>query len=79
MSAGLILLVLVIGLAVVAVVAAPFVRPERDPDRGQSDRLAELDLRTGKLSRQDHRAIDRELRREAIEILEQIDAEKETI
>ena len=95
MSAGLILLVLVIGLAVVAVVAAPFVRPERDPDRGQSDRLAELearkeakyreirdaelDLRTGKLSREDHRAIDRELRREAIEILEQIDAEKETL
>jgi hypothetical protein len=94
-SAGLILLVLVIGLAVVAVVAAPFVRPERDPDRGQSDRLAELearkeakyreirdaelDLRTGKLSREDHRAIDRELRREAIEILEQIDAEKETL
>ena len=95
MSVGLILLVLVIGLAVVAVVAAPFVRPERDPDRGQSDRLAELearkeakyreirdaelDLRTGKLSREDHRAIDRELRREAIEILEQIDAEKETL
>jgi hypothetical protein len=94
-SAGLILLVLVIGLAVVAVVAAPFVRPERDPDRGQSDHLAELearkeakyreirdaelDLRTGKLSREDHRAIDRELRREAIEILEQIDAEKETL
>ena len=42
-------------------------------------RDAELDLRTGKLSREDHRAIDRELRREAIEILEQIDAEKETL
>ncbi len=95
MSVGLILLVLVIGLAVVAAVAAPFVRPERGPDGGQSDRLAELearkeakyreirdaelDLRTGKLSREDHRAIDRELRREAIEILEKIDKEKETI
>ena len=94
MSAGLILLVLVIGLAVVAAVAAPFVRGEREPD-GPSDRLAELDarkeakyreirdaeldLRTGKLSREDHRAIDRELRREAIEILEAIDKEKEAI
>lgn len=89
MSAGLILLVLVIGLAVVAVVAAPFVRPERDPDRGQSDRLAELearkeakyreirdaelDHRMGKLSRDDWRSVDSDLRAEAIEILRQLD------
>lgn len=36
-------------------------------------RDAEMDLRTGKLSVQDHRALDRALRAEAVEILEQID------
>ena len=36
-------------------------------------RDAELDYRTGKLSREDHRALDRSLRREAIAILEEID------
>ena len=36
-------------------------------------RDAELDYRTGKLSREDHRALDRTLRREAIAILEEID------
>jgi hypothetical protein len=36
-------------------------------------RDAELDYRTGKLSREDHRALDRALRREAIGILEEID------
>jgi hypothetical protein len=37
-------------------------------------RDAELDLQMGKLSPEDHRAIDRELRAEAIEILRRLDA-----
>lgn len=36
-------------------------------------RDAELDLQMGKLSKEDHRAIDRELRAEAIEILRRLD------
>jgi len=36
-------------------------------------RDAELDYRTGKLSSEDHSALDRGLRREAIAILEEID------
>jgi hypothetical protein len=37
-------------------------------------RDAELDYRTGKLSREDYEAIDGELRAEAIEILDRLDA-----
>ena len=37
-------------------------------------RDAELDQRTGKLSAEDHRALDRELRAEAIALLKRIDA-----
>ena len=40
-------------------------------------RDAELDYRTGKLSQEDHRALDRALRREAIAILEEMDAARE--
>jgi len=36
-------------------------------------RDAQLDLEMGKLSKEDHRAVDRELRAEAIEILKRID------
>ena len=36
-------------------------------------RDAELDLRTGKLSAEDHRALDRQLRAEAVEILRALD------
>jgi flagellar biosynthesis/type III secretory pathway M-ring protein FliF/YscJ len=36
-------------------------------------RDAELDFRTGKLDEADHRAIDRQLRAEAVEILRQLD------
>ena len=36
-------------------------------------RDAELDLQTGKLSDADHRALDRQLRAEAMEILRQLD------
>jgi hypothetical protein len=40
-------------------------------------RDAELDYRTGKLSREDYDAIDGELRAEAIEILNRLEAEEE--
>jgi hypothetical protein len=40
-------------------------------------RDAELDYRTGKLSREDYEAIDGELRAEAIEILNQLEADEE--
>ena len=36
-------------------------------------RDAEMDLRTGKLSDDDHRALDRQLRAEAIEVLRELD------
>ncbi len=36
-------------------------------------RDAELDLRTGKLSAEDHRALDRQLRAEAVAILKALD------
>ena len=78
-----------IALAVGAALVAPFLRPEREEDRARGERLAELearkeakyreirdaelDYRMGKLSREDHRAMDRSLRREAIGILAEID------
>jgi hypothetical protein len=40
-------------------------------------RDAEADFQAGKLSREDYRALDRELRREAVEILAEIDRAKE--
>jgi hypothetical protein len=39
-------------------------------------RDAEMDFRTGKLSKEDHRALDRQLRAEAIQLLRRIDAIK---
>jgi hypothetical protein len=39
----------------------------------QEIRDAELDVRLGKLSAEDHRALDRQLRAEAIEILRELD------
>jgi hypothetical protein len=81
--------VIAIAAAVVVLVAAPLVRGERDETGRRSDRLAELearkeakyreirdaqsDLRAGKLSPEDHRTLDRGLRREAIEILDEIE------
>ncbi|MEY2442425.1 MAG: hypothetical protein QOJ46_1851, partial [bacterium] len=38
-------------------------------------RDAEMDYKTGKLSEEDHRALDRQLRAEAIEVLHAIDEE----
>ena len=56
----------------------------REPERGALEaereakyreiRDAELDYRTGKLSRDDYEAIDRTLRAEAIEILDRLEA-----
>jgi hypothetical protein len=40
-------------------------------------RDAQLDLEMGKLSEEDHRAVDRELRAEAIEILKRLDGLEE--
>jgi hypothetical protein len=81
--------VIVIALVVGAAVATPFLRSEPEGGAVHGERLAELearkeakyreirdaelDYRTGKLSQEDHRALDRSLRREAIAILEEID------
>ena len=75
---------------VAAVVARPFVRGVGDEEptgsvareeleaakeaKYREIRDARLDLEMGKLSKDDHRAIDRELRGEAIAILKQLDA-----
>ncbi len=40
-------------------------------------RDAEMDLRTGKLSEEDHRALDATLRAEAVEILRELDAARD--
>ena len=83
------LLVIVAVLAtVVAIVAAPL-RAGRSARDEAADRIAELearrdakyreirdaemDLRTGKLSAEDHRVLDRQLRAEAMEVLRALD------
>ena len=81
-------LVVLIGL-VALVVLRPLITGERDdgaeaPDRAELEaakeakyreiRDAELDRQMGKLSEEDHRAVDRELREEAIDILRRLDA-----
>ena len=76
------LLVLVVALVVSAPLRRPSSDPVDDPDAARRADLeaardakyreirdAELDLRTGKLSSEDHRGLDRQLRAEAIEIL----------
>jgi len=81
--------VIAIAAAAVALVAAPLVRSAGTGTGGQPERLAELearkeakyreirdaqnDLAAGKLSPEDHAPLDRGLRREAVEILEEID------
>jgi hypothetical protein len=82
------LLVLAVLAAVVLVVSAPLRRPpgDREPeDRGlaaleaaketkyREIRDAELDRRTDKLSEEDWRALDAQLRAEAVEILRRLD------
>ncbi len=85
-----VLLVLVVLAVVVLVVSAPLrggthVTAERDEARRadleqakavkyREIRDAEMDYRTGKLSQADWRAVDRDLRTEAMEILRALDA-----
>jgi hypothetical protein len=85
----LVLAVIAIAAAVVALVAAPLVRGDDTEANRRTEQLAELearkeakyreirdaqnDLRAGKLSAEDHRALDAGLRREAVEILAEID------
>ena len=81
-------LVILIGL-VALVVLRPLIAGEREDAVQAADRAeleaakeakyreirdAELDRQMGKLSEEDHRAVDRELREEAIEILRRLDA-----
>ena len=87
------LLVLAVLVVVVLVIAGPLRRPrgEREPeDRGEAAldaakeakyreiRDAELDRRTGKLSEEDWRSLDAQLRAEAIEILRRLDQARGT-
>jgi hypothetical protein len=82
------LLVLVVLALVVLVVSAPLrrgARPEVDVDAAREEleaerdakyreiRDAELDRRSGKLSDEDWRTVDRALRGEAVEILRRLD------
>jgi hypothetical protein len=84
------LLVILALALVVWVVGAPLRRgPQAAEDSGELERVGleaardakyreirelELDHRTGKLSDEDFRALDRQLRREAVEILRELDA-----
>ena len=52
--------------------SAPSSRPRKDA-KYREIRDAELDYRTGKLSEEDWRALDRELRAEAIDMLRRLD------
>jgi hypothetical protein len=82
------ILALMLLAVVILVVSAPLrsVRRRGDPASGEPDELqaareakyreirdAELDYRTGKLSREDYLAVDATLRAEAVEILRRID------
>jgi flagellar biosynthesis/type III secretory pathway M-ring protein FliF/YscJ len=82
------LAIVVFGLGVAFIVVRPLLRPaEREsPDEARHETLeaakeakyreirdADLDHRMGKLSDADYRETDRELRRQAIEILRQLD------
>ena len=81
--------VLVVLAVVVAMLAQPLRRGPGAIERSEAARVrdleaareakyqeirdAELDARLGKLSPEDHRALDRQLRAEAIEILRELD------
>ncbi len=81
-------MLVLVGVAVLAISAPLRRRAEREvadrADRADLEaardtkyaeiRDAELDFRTGKLSEADWRALDRQLRREAVEILHRLDA-----
>ncbi len=83
-AAALIVLLCLVGLVVMAPLRSG-AKAEK-PDEGAREELeaakeakyreirdAELDLQMGKLSAEHHRAIDRELRAQAIEILRRLD------
>jgi len=82
------LAVILLAALVAVVVARPLVRGVGDERTESANREqleaakeakyreirdAQLDLEMGKLSKDDHRAVDRELRAEAIEILKRLD------
>ncbi len=86
------LVIVLVVVAIVSVLSAPLrIRGEQPRDESV-DRLeelearkqakygeirdAEMDFKTGKLSDDDHRALDRQLRAEAMEILRAIDDER---
>ena len=89
MEVVVVVAVLVALCAVVFVVSQPLRRGPEAMERQSSERVrdleaareakyqeirdAELDARLGKLTPEDHRALDRQLRAEAIEILRELD------
>jgi hypothetical protein len=86
------LVILVVTAALALVLSAPLRARGEDVRDESADRLeelearkqakyreirdAEMDFKTGKLSEQDHRALDRQLRAEAMEVLRAIDDER---
>ena len=91
MDAIALLVILAVVCAVVAVVWAPLRDRDAEVRDESADRLeelearkqakyreirdAEMDWKTGKLSDDDHRDLDRQLRAEAMEVLRRIDEE----
>ena len=88
MAVLIVIIALVLLAAVIAVIGAPLLRarespPAQDAERQELEaereakyreiRDAELDFRTGKLSREDHVAIDAALRSEALDILNRLE------
>jgi hypothetical protein len=84
----IVLVLILIGVAVLAI-SAPLRRRAARDAAGRAERAdleaardakyaeirdAEMDYRTGKLSEADWRALDRQLRREAVELLHALDA-----
>ena len=84
----ILLVLILVGVAVLAISAPLRPRAAREA-AGQAERAdleaardakyveirdAEMDYRTGKLSEADWRAMDRQLRREAVELLHRLDA-----
>ncbi|MDX6679706.1 MAG: hypothetical protein QOE31_3758 [Solirubrobacteraceae bacterium] len=86
------LVILVVVGALAFVLSAPLRAADEDLRDAGADRLeelearkqakyreirdAEMDFKTGKLSEADHRALDRQLRAEAMEVLRAIDEER---
>ena len=72
-------LVLAVLAGAVYLISSPL-RVVARPARSDHDaaEVAELDLRTGKLSDDDHAAIDGSLRAEAVDILHRLDRARET-